>query len=46
VRSWRVPKDVDAGCDATASMGDSVRFFSWSRYALCVERLAPPSDEP
>ena len=42
VRGMNLPKDVDAGCAATASMGDPVRFFSWSRYALCAERLAPP----
>jgi len=46
VRGWRVPGEVDAGCAATASMGDPVRFFSWSRYALCVERIAPPPPEP
>jgi len=46
VRGWQVPAQVDAGCAATASMGDPVRFFSWSRYALCVERLAPPPSEP
>jgi hypothetical protein len=46
VRRWQVPGDVDAGCAATASLGDPVRFFSWSRYALCVERLAPPPSEP
>jgi hypothetical protein len=41
-----VPAQADAGCAATASMGDPVRFFSWTRYALCVERLAPPLSEP
>jgi hypothetical protein len=46
VRGLQVPKDVDAGCAATASMGDPVRFFSWSRYVLCAERLAPPPAEP
>lgn len=46
VRGMLMPKDVDAGCAATASMGDPVRFFSWSRFALCAERLAPPPDEP
>ncbi|QEX17255.1 hypothetical protein FRZ44_25510 [Hypericibacter terrae] len=46
VRGMQLPKDVDAGCAATASMGDPVRFFSWSRFALCAERLAPPPDEP
>jgi hypothetical protein len=42
MRRWQVPADIDGGCAATASMGDPVRFFSWSRYALCVGRLAPP----
>jgi hypothetical protein len=46
VRGWQVPAQADAGCAATASMGDPVRFFSWTRYALCVERLAPPLSEP
>lgn len=46
VRGRQLPAEVDAGCAATASMGDPVRFFSWSRYALCVERLAPPPPEP
>ncbi|WP_151117422.1 hypothetical protein [Hypericibacter adhaerens] len=46
VRGRKVPGDVDAGCAATASMGDPLLLFSWSRYALCVERLAPPPAEP
>lgn len=41
-----VPPGIDTTCAATASLGDPIRFFSWSRYALCVERLAPPSDQP
>ncbi|MGH6880732.1 hypothetical protein [Hypericibacter sp.] len=46
MRGMQLPKDVDTGCAATASMGDPVRFFSWSRFALCADRLAPPPTEP
>jgi hypothetical protein len=46
MRGLQLPPNVDGGCDAAASMGDAIRFFSWSRYALCVGRLAPPPTVP
>ncbi|MFZ5791932.1 MAG: hypothetical protein ACOY3L_14670 [Pseudomonadota bacterium] len=46
LRGFSVPRDVDVACEAAASLGDPVRFFSWSRYALCAERLAPPPEQP
>lgn len=42
-RTLELPSAIDRTCAATAAHGAPDRFFSWTTYMLCVDRLAPAS---